>query len=115
MSKSLKESPIGALLGAGNHVEGDLSFEGRVRVDGHFHGRIYTEDLLELGENGLLDGEADLARAVIAGAVKGNIRVREHLLVTSTGTISGSLDAGVVELQAGAKLIGEVRIRGSEI
>lgn len=109
------DPPLSAVMGAGAHYEGDLSFEGRVRVDGHFEGRIYTEDLLELGASGVIEGEADLARAVIAGRFSGLLRVREHLRVESGALIEGKLDAGVVDLQPGARIQATVRIRGEEI
>lgn len=106
------DSPLNAVMGPGAHYQGDLSFEGRVRVDGHFKGRIYTEDCLEVGEAGTLDGEFDVARAVVAGTVQGRMRVREHLVLTETGLIKGLLDAGVVEVRAGGRIQAEVRING---
>ena len=56
--------------------EGDLSFEGRVRVDGLFRGRIFTEEILEVGEEGRIEGEVDAKILVVAGMVDGTIRVR---------------------------------------
>ena len=109
------DAPLSAVMGPGAHYEGDLSFEGRVRVDGHFTGRIYSEDLLELGVQGTIEGEADVARAIIAGRVIGRLRVRERLVVDSTGSIEGKLDAGLCELRTGARISGEVLIRGEEV
>ncbi|MEC7949232.1 MAG: polymer-forming cytoskeletal protein [Myxococcota bacterium] len=109
------EPPLSAVMGPGAHYEGDLSFEGRVRVDGHFTGRIYSEDLLELGADGVIEGEADVARALIAGTVLGRLRVRERLVIEGTGRIEGKLDAGICELRPGAVVRGEVRIRGEEV
>jgi cytoskeletal protein CcmA (bactofilin family) len=85
-----------------------------VRVDGHFVGRIYTEDLLEIGAEGVLEGEADLARAVVAGRIEGKVRVREHLVVEPGGHIVGTLDATVVELRPGARIDATVRITGAD-
>ena len=107
------EQELSALMGAGSRYEGDLSFEGRVRVDGHFTGRIYTEDCLVVGVDGVVAGECDVARAIVSGRIEGTVRVREHLLVEASGVIVGSLDAGVVEVLAGGRLEGEVRILGA--
>jgi cytoskeletal protein CcmA (bactofilin family) len=101
-------------MGPGTHYDGDLTFEGRVRVDGHFEGRMYTEDVLEVGLMGRVEGEFDVARAIVSGTVDGQLRVREHLVVESTGRIEGKLDARVVELRPGARLIGTVHIEGFE-
>ena len=112
---SVDDGPLSALMGPGAFYEGDLSFEGRVRVDGHFRGRIYTEDLLEIGPAGLVEGAADVARAVVWGKADGVLRVRERLVIHEGGEVSGKLDAGVLDLRPGARLSGEVRISGKAL
>jgi len=103
------EPVLAAVLGPGTRYEGDMSFEGRVRIDGHYVGRIYSEDWLELGPGGHIEGKVDVARAVIAGRVDGELRVRERLVVESTGHVTGKLDAAELEVRAGARIEGEVR------
>jgi cytoskeletal protein CcmA (bactofilin family) len=110
--KSKREEPPLTVMGPGTHWDGDLTFEGRVRVDGHFEGRLYTEDVLEVGTTGRIEGELDVARAIISGRIIGKIRVRDTLVVESTGIIEGHLDAAVVELRPGATLNATVRITG---
>ena len=111
---SQSRPPLAALMGAGAHYEGDLRFDGRVRVDGHFTGRIYSEDLLEVGQQGIIEGEADVRRAVVAGELRGKVRVREHLLLESTAKVEAVLDVGVLEVLPGAQIRGELRVRGEE-
>ena len=101
-------------MGPGTKWDGDLSFEGRVRVDGHFEGRMYTEDVLEVGMDGFIEGEVDVSRAIVSGKIEGAIRVREHLLIETTGIIEGKLDAARVEVRPGARLIGTVHITGGD-
>jgi len=101
-------------MGPGTRWDGDLTFEGRVRVDGHFEGRMYTEDVLEVGLDGRIDGELDVARAIVSGTIDGQVRVREHLVLESTGCIEGKLDAQVARIEPGARLIGMVHIAGQE-
>ncbi len=110
--KGQKPDPPLTVMGPGTHWDGDLTFEGRVRVDGHFEGRLYTEDVLEVGAEGRLNGELDVARAIISGRVDGKIRVRDTLIVEGTGRISGHLDAAVVEMHPGASVDAVVRIAG---
>lgn len=109
------DTPFGAVFGPGTHHQGDLAFEGRIRVDGTFSGRLYTEDALEVGAGGRVEGEVDVARANVAGTVSGRLRVREHLLVQATGTIEGMLDAGLLEVQPGARISAMVRVSGEEL
>lgn len=104
---------LGAVFGPGTHHQGDLSFEGRVRIDGRFTGRLHSEGTLELGAAGAIEGEVDVARAVIAGRVTGKLRVREHLRLEPTAVVDGLLDAAALDLRPGAQISGEVRIRGA--
>jgi len=99
-----KERHLNALLGKGATYEGDLSFEGRVRVDGVFRGQIYTDDVLEVGESGRIEGDVDAEDLIVAGRVEGKIRVRGLLTVESTGCIQGDLDAVRMLTREGAKL-----------
>mgnify|MGYP006966900015 CR=1 FL=1 len=47
-----RHEPALTVMGPGTKWDGDLSFEGRVRVDGHFEGRMYTEDVPRGGREG---------------------------------------------------------------
>ena len=115
MSRKKDQTNLSAVMGPDSHYEGDLAFDGRVRVDGHFTGRIYSEDTLEVGPDGLIEGEADVAKAIISGTIRGKIRVRELLVLHPTGRIEGNLDAGLVEMHKGCEVSGEVRIIGKEL
>jgi len=106
---------LSAVFGADARHEGDLSFEGRVRVDGTFVGRLYTEEVLEIGPTGVVEGEADVARAIISGRFEGRLRCREHLRLTATADIRGEVDVGILECAAGARLRGPLRVRGEEL
>ena len=111
--KGAKLEPPLTVMGPGTHWDGDLTFEGRVRVDGQFDGRLYTEDVLEVGTEGRIEGELDVARAIVSGRITGKLRVRDTLIVESTGVINGHLDAAIVEIHPGACLNATVRISGA--
>lgn len=113
--KAGAEAPFGAVFGPGTLYQGDMSFEGRVRVDGTYRGRLYTEGTLEIGPDGLVDGEIDVASAIVSGTLKGQVRVRESITVHPTGLIEGLLDAGLAEIHSGARLFGQVRVHGQEL
>ena len=107
--------PYAALFGPGARYEGDFAFEGRVRIDGHFVGRIYSEEELEIGPDGLVEGDLDVARAVISGTVRGSLRAREQLTLRAGARISGKLDVGLLLIEPGARVEGTVLIHGAEI
>ena len=110
-----KALPLNGVLGAGVTYKGELAYEGRLRIDGVFVGRIYSEELLEIGESGSVEGEVDVARMIISGKATGRIRVREHLLITECGTATGVLDIGQLKILPGGKINAEVCVSGEEL
>lgn len=109
------EPPLAAVMGQGTDYEGDLSFEGRVRVDGTFRGRIYTEDVLEVGPSGRVTGDIDVAQAIVAGEVEGTLRARRLLRVEQSGVVRATVDAARLEMAPGAQLAGQVRVSGRDL
>jgi cytoskeletal protein CcmA (bactofilin family) len=109
-----KQHPLSGYLGPGSSWSGDLSFEGRLRIDGDFRGRIYSEGLLELGHRGHIEGEVDVARAVIAGTVDGRLQARESLVVEATATVRGEVLMRRIRVAQGASVEAKVRRIGVE-
>lgn len=102
------QRPLTGYLGPGVLWTGDLVFEGRFRVDGTFRGRIFSEDLLEIGPTGIVEGQVDVSEAVVAGLLKGELRVRKRLLLESGGRVEGELIVAQVEQRRGASLKAKV-------
>lgn len=102
--------PLAALLGHGGSFEGDLSFEGRVRLDGLFRGCLRTDDALEIGPGGRVEGEVHAAEVRVAGAVDGLLRVSRLLVLEATASVSGELRANRLEVQPGARLRATVTV-----
>ena len=58
---------IQALLGRGTAFEGTLAFEGRVRIDGRFAGKVFSEGILILGDGAEVDAEIEVGVRVEPG------------------------------------------------
>lgn len=107
--------PLAGWLGAGAQWVGDLTFEGRMRIDGTFQGRVYSNDLLEVGPSGLIEGQVDVEDAIVAGTLDGRIRVRGQLVVEPTGFILGELKVHRLVVHTGGTVRARVtRIRGDK-
>ena len=93
---------IDTLIGTGSILKGDLEFTGGLRVDGHIKGHVSAQDsnkgTLVLSESGVIEGDINVPHVVINGTVNGNI-------------VSG----GHVELQASAKITGDIHYKGVEM
>lgn len=87
-----KEADVIGLIGKGMLVEGKISFEHTVRIDGDFKGEIHASGTLIAGDSAHIEGELRVGTAVITGEVVGLIEAKTR-----------------VELQSPAKVMGEIR------
>lgn len=106
----MAERPLAALLGRDARYSGDLSFDGRVRVDGHFTGRIYSDDELEVGAGGKVQGLVDVLDLVVAGTVDGEVRVRGTLTLEPGGLLLGKVDAVALDARPGGRIDATLRV-----
>ena len=82
---------ITTLLGKGAHFDGKLTFEGTVRIDGDFSGRIESEDILVVGEGGHLKAELLVGSVIIEGFVEGDIRATRSVEIHTPGRVKGNI------------------------
>lgn len=87
-----KEGDVAGLIGRGMFVEGKLTFENTVRIDGSFKGEINSNGSLVIGDSAHIEGEVHVGTAIITGEVFGVIEAKTR-----------------VELQSPAKITGEIR------
>lgn len=106
----MPERPFAALLGRDARYSGDLTFDGRVRVDGSFQGRIYSDDELEIGPQGKVDGNVDVLDLVVFGTVDGEIRVRGTLTLEAGGLLLGKVDAAKLDARPGCRVEASLRV-----
>ena len=64
-----------SLIGEGSSFDGKLLFEGRVRIDGKFHGEIVSDDVLVIGERAEVDAKIEVGSLIVlGGTLRGEVR-----------------------------------------
>lgn len=99
---------LAGVLGRGATYRGDLVFQGRVRVEGILVGAVSSDDLLEIGPTGKVQGEIDVAQALIAGEVDGVLRVRERCTLLESAIVRGRVITPWIDVRMGAQLRAEL-------
>ncbi|GMQ99894.1 MAG: polymer-forming cytoskeletal protein [Zetaproteobacteria bacterium] len=99
---------IDTLIGEHSHFNGELSFEGAVRIDGKFEGNIRStnEGTLIVSEEAQIIGEVDVPNLLLHGTVRGNVRATKSLKIGPTGRLNGDVEYSVVSLAEGAAVNG---------
>ena len=99
---------IDTLIGSHASFNGNLSFEGSVRIDGQFEGNIKSskEGTLIISETALVKGEIDVPNLLLHGTVRGNVRASKSIQIGPKGRLDGDLEYTMLALSEGASVNG---------
>jgi cytoskeletal protein CcmA (bactofilin family) len=110
--RSKPESRIDCLIGTGTTIEGDISFTGGLRVDGHVRGSVVAADgksgTLVLSEQAQIEGEIRVSHVVINGTVVGPVHAAEYVELQPKANVTGDVYYKTLEIQLGAVLQGRL-------
>lgn len=95
-----------AILGPGSTFEGQLVFEGIVRIDGKFRGDIFTRDTLIVGAEARVEGHVDADTVIIAGYVEGEVRASSRIEIQASGYLRGAVYAPIFKIEEGGMFDG---------
>jgi len=98
------------MIGAGSTVNGDVSFEGGLRVDGTVEGTVTAPDgsgsRLVITDHAEIRGEVQVPNVVINGKVIGNVYASERLELHAQASVEGDLFYEVIQMEEGAGIMG---------
>ncbi len=90
------------ILVKGTVVEGTVSSESDIRVDGIIKGNLSCKARVIIGTTGFVDGEITCESAVIEGKFYGKIKVIDTLSVKETAEVVGDVRTDKLLVQPGA-------------
>lgn len=99
-----------AFLGSGTEYQGQLNFNGTVRLDGRFKGDITSDGKLILGKEARLEGTVAVKELVVHGLLTGQIVVTKRTILHQDARVSGTLSTPALIMEEGALLQGELRM-----
>lgn len=105
---------VETVVGPSVNVEGDFSSEGDIIVKGSVTGTIYTSRLLLVEQGAKISANVQAGSAKISGEVKGNMKIRETLELSSTARVLGDVEVKTLSIEPGAVLYGKVSMTGVE-
>ena len=108
------ESEIKAYMGEDTVFNGSLNFDGTVRIDGKFEGKVTTEDTLIIGETGHLMAEINAGTVICMGRVEGTIVASKKVEIHSTSKILGNIKSPAIDIELGGILDGNCDMTGKE-
>ena len=108
------DSQIKAYMGEDTVFNGVLNFDGTVRIDGKFEGKVITEDTLIIGETGYLMAEITAGTVICMGRVEGTIVASKKVEIHSTSKVLGNIKSPAIDIELGGILDGNCDMTGKE-
>ncbi len=106
------QNRIDCLIGAGTVIEGDLTFDGGLRVDGRVHGNVISVEgkpgTLVLSEAARIEGEIRVSHVVINGTVVGPVHAADYVELQGKANVTGDVYYRTLEMQLGAVVQGRL-------
>jgi cytoskeletal protein CcmA (bactofilin family) len=98
---------VDSFLGEGTRWNGELSFSGAVRVDGHMEGMVIRGEALVIGERGFVRGEIEVEVLQVRGQVQGNITARKRVELLESSRVTSTIRAPSLVIWKGASFDGQ--------
>ncbi len=106
---------INALLGRGTEYEGNLTFQGRVRVDGRFRGEIFSEDVLILGDGADVEAKVEVGTLIVRGGrLSGEIEAKRLVEIHAPGSVTGTIRTPQLFVEKGVVLDADCKMTAEE-
>jgi len=111
MAREEKLATVHTVLGQGALFEGKLSFEGEIRIEGHFKGEVRTADLLVVGETAKVEAELKVGTIIVNGEVHGNIEAAKLVELHHPARVYGNIKTPSLQIQKGVIFEGSTQMQ----
>jgi cytoskeletal protein CcmA (bactofilin family) len=105
------ESDAGlSIIGTGMRVEGDITADGVVKVEGIIVGTVRAGRQVLVAKGGLVEGDIVSREAIIGGEVRGGIQATERVELQGTSVVHGNIVTRRLFVQEGGEINGILRM-----
>ena len=91
-------------------LEGDLTTQNSIKVDGHIQGTLRAEGRAIIGETGVVKGDVHAADLLVLGRLEGNV-FAQRLHLQATANIHGNITTESLQVDPGARYHGSVSMK----
>ncbi|HYS19636.1 MAG TPA: polymer-forming cytoskeletal protein [Gemmatimonadales bacterium] len=95
-----------SIIGTGMRVEGDVSADGVVKVEGSIVGTIRAARQVLVAKGGLVEGDIFTREAIVGGEVRGGIQATERVELQATSVVHGDITTRRLFVQEGGEING---------
>lgn len=103
------------IISSGVIIDGKLSSNGNVRVDGVVKGDVRADGNVTVGENGEINGEITAEVVTVGGKVTGTVMGKEKIVLEAKANLKGDIVTKILVVEAGAKFDGNSNMSSGNI
>lgn len=107
------EPSVQAHLGKGSRVEGKLSFEGSVRIDGQVDGEIQAQEAVIIGESAVLNAQITAGTVILTGKLTGDVVARKRVELRAPARLLGNITTPCLVIHEGVVFEGRCSMGGA--
>jgi cytoskeletal protein CcmA (bactofilin family) len=94
------------MIGLGTVINGDLTSEGDLRIDGRIDGNVISKSKIAMGASSEIKGNVKARSADISGRIDGDMEVNETLFLRSSAKVFGNITTAKLVIESGAEFNG---------
>ena len=96
-----------SILSDGVNIEGKITSNGNVRIDGKVNGDVFVKGNLTLGPSAEIKGEVSAKNMTASGRVEGVLKIDDKLTLESSSVVKGDIITKILVVEEGAKFDGK--------
>lgn len=102
--------PQSTTLDPGCEIEGTLTLDRSISVEGEFRGAIRCAETVTVGAQAAVQADIDARSIEIHGAVVGNVKASRELIIHTGARLHGTIDTPSLVIERGAFFTGETHM-----
>ena len=102
------------IIGEGATINGTIQEKNQIDIQGSVDGDVECKELI-VGKSGNLKGKIKTESLSVEGSVDGELNVKGLLKLMSSGSVSGKITYGSLQINEGGKLLGEIDFKDKNI
>ncbi len=118
MIQEIPNESFESLIGASTQIFGRLVVNHGIRIDGEIQGSVEAAIApgvtVHIGHEGFVKGDLHAHRVLVNGKIDGNIYAAERCDLFETSRVRGDIHYGVMGIEHGAEIYGELLKKGSQ-
>ena len=105
-----RRRPKATRIEPGCEVDGVLSLEGPLLIEGEFRGEIRCQDAVTVLQSGTVEASIEARTVTIEGAVVGNVTATREIVIARRGKLHGDVVTPSLAIERGAFFQGATRM-----